>query len=153
MAFVLKHFKELSLDELYAIMALRQRVFVVEQACPFLDCDDMDQPAWHLMMYTDSGLLAAYCRLLPADSSYPGFASIGRVVNEPALRGRGYGKELMAEAIIKCKELFGDVPLKIGAQVYLKHFYGSFGFEPIGDGYMEDGIEHIKMIKAASPVA
>jgi len=145
--FELKHFKELSLDELYAILRLRQRVFVLEQNCAFVDNDDLDQPAWHLMCYTDEHKLAAYCRLLPLGAAYPGYASIGRVVSEPALRKEGYGRLLMAEALLRCEQLFGKVPLKIGAQLYLKKFYESFGFKAAGDIYIEDGIEHVHMYK------
>jgi ElaA protein len=99
------------------------------------------------MCYSPDGTLAAYSRLLPVDLSYPGYASIGRVVSEPALRKEGYGRLLMAESIAKCQELFGDAPLKIGAQLYLKKFYESFGFNAIGDVYVEDGIDHIHMIR------
>ena len=149
MLFKLKHYRELTLDELYAIMRLRQRVFVLEQKCAFVDCDDQDQPSWHLMCYTDSGVLAAYSRLLPVDISYPGYASIGRVVSEPELRRDGYGRRLMSESIDRCRQLFGEAPLKIGAQLYLKKFYESFGFKATGDVYIEDDIEHIKMVRAA----
>ena len=144
--FELKHFKELSTDELYVIMRLRQRVFVLEQKCAFVDCDNLDQPSWHLMCYTEDGTLAAYCRLLPEGIAYPGFASIGRVVSEPDLRKEGYGRILMAKALEHCAELFGEAPLKIGAQLYLKRFYESYGFIAIGDIYIEDDIEHVHMI-------
>ena len=145
--FELKHFKELNIDELYAIMQLRQRVFVLEQNCAFVDCDDLDQPSWHLICYTDGNKLAAYSRLVPLDAAYPDYASIGRVVSDPKYRKEGYGRLLMAEAIVKCRELFGDVPLKIGAQLYLKRFYESYGFVSLGDIYIEDGIEHVHMIR------
>ena len=149
--FDLKHFNELNTDELYVIMRLRQRVFVLEQKCAFVDCDNLDQPGWHLMCYTDSGTLAAYCRLLPKNVAYPGYASIGRVVSEPDLRKEGYGRLLMAEALLRCKELFGDAPLKIGAQLYLKRFYESYGFTAVGETYIEDDIEHVHMIRAPKP--
>ena len=145
--FELKHFKELNIDELYAIMQLRQRVFVLEQNCAFVDCDDLDQPSWHLICYTDGNKLAAYSRLVPLDAAYPDYASIGRVVSDPKYRKEGYGRLLMAEAIVKCRELFGDVPLKIGAQLYLKRFFESYGFVSLGDIYIEDGIEHVHMIR------
>ena len=145
--FDLKYFTELNLDELYSILRLRQRVFVLEQNCVFVDTDDQDQLSWHLMCYADSGQMAAYCRLLPVGLSYPGYASIGRVVSEPDLRKGGYGRMVMAEALARCQELFGDVPLKIGAQLYLKKFYESFGFNVVGDVYLEDGIDHIHMIR------
>lgn len=145
--FELKYFTNLTNNELYAIMRLRQRVFVLEQNCAFVDCDNLDQPAWHLMCYTDNGILAAYCRLLPLHVAYPSYASIGRVVSEPDLRRGGYGRQIMAEALKNCEKLFGNAPLKIGAQLYLKHFYESFGFIAIGQVYIEDDIEHILMIR------
>ena len=144
--FDLKHFKDLSIDELYAIMRLRQRVFVLEQKCAFVDCDELDQPSWHLMAYTDDGRLAAYSRLLPMNVAYHGYASIGRVVSEPDLRREGYGRELMREALRRAYELFGEVPLQIGAQLYLKRFYESYGFVAVGNIYIEDDIEHVHMV-------
>jgi ElaA protein len=99
------------------------------------------------MCYTDDQTLAAYCRLLPVGVAYPGYASIGRVVSEPDLRKGGYGSLIMAEAMKDRRELFGEAPLKIGAQLYLKRFYESYGFTAIGDTYIEDDIEHIHMIK------
>lgn len=147
MHFTLKHYRDLSLDELYAFMRLRQRVFVLEQRCAFVDCDDQDQESWHLMGYDDKGTLAAYSRLLPVGLSYPGYASIGRVVSEPALRREGYGRMLMEESVKRCSELFPGAPLKIGAQLYLKKFYEGYGFQAVGEVYIEDDIEHIKMIR------
>ena len=145
--FELKHFKELNNDELYAIMQLRQRVFVLEQNCAFVDCDDLDQPSWHLMCYVDGHKLAAYSRLVPVNAAYPGYASIGRVASDPKYRKEGYGRLLMTESLVRCHELFGDVPLKIGAQLYLKRFYESYGFVGIGEIYVEDNIEHIHMVR------
>ncbi len=144
--FILKHYSELTKDELYHFLQLRQRVFVVEQQCPFLDCDDLDQLSWHLMCRTEEGVLASYCRLLPVGVSYDNYSSIGRVVSEPTLRRGGYGRMIMEEGINKCRELFGNIPIKIGAQLYLKKFYESFGFEAVGEVYLEDDIDHIKMV-------
>jgi ElaA protein len=145
--FDLKNYTDLTLDELYAIMRLRQRVFVLEQKCAFVDCDDLDQQSWHLMCYTEDDTMAAYCRLLPVGYAYPGYASIGRVVSEPDLRKGGYGRIIMAGALVRCRELFGEAPLKIGAQLYLKKFYESYGFNAVEEVYIEDDIEHIKMIR------
>jgi ElaA protein len=72
--------------------------------------------------------------------------SIGRVITSAASRRIGAGKLLMREAIQECRLLFGEGPMKIGAQLYLKEFYGSFGFQAIGDVYLEDNIEHIHML-------
>lgn len=144
----LKKFDELTLQELYALLQLRIEVFVVEQNCPFQDCDDKDQPSWHFMGWLN-GKLVAYTRLVPAGVAYLQ-PSIGRVVTSPTVRRTGIGKELMIRSITNAYQLFGHQPLKIGAQLYLKAFYESFGFEQVSDIYLEDGIEHIYMIKSAN---
>ena len=53
----------------------------------------------------------------------------------------------MNQSINEVYNLFGNRPIKIGAQLYLKGFYNSLGFQQVGDVYLEDGIEHIYMIK------
>lgn len=140
-----KPFAELTPFELYAIIRLRDEVFVVEQQCVFQDADNNDQQSEHLMVWADDQL-AAYARLLPPGLMYPEM-SIGRVVSSPAYRGTGVGKLLMEKAIEGCFELFGQGPIHIGAQLYLKKFYGSFGFIPKGEVYLEDGIEHVEMLR------
>lgn len=145
MQWILKKFEELSPYQLYAILQLRNEVFVVEQNCVFQDADDKDQPSYHLMGFWENRLVA-YTRLVPAGISYEQ-ASIGRVVTAPSVRREGAGKELMQQSVATLYRLFGRVPIKIGAQLYLKKFYESFGFHQISDVYLEDGIEHIYMLK------
>ncbi|GJM35550.1 MAG: ElaA protein [Saprospiraceae bacterium] len=140
-------FDELTNEQLYRIMVLRQRVFVVEQECAYLDADDKDQKSWHLLGYDQQKNLVAYARLLPIKLSYPGYASIGRVVNAPEVRGRGVGQQLMIEAITFMEQLFPGTPIKISAQVYLIQFYESLGFQITGTEYLEDDIPHISMVK------
>jgi len=140
-------FYELSLEELYAIMVLRQEVFVLEQNCAFVDADGKDQQAWHLMVFDENQKLAAYTRLFDKSVYYEGYTSIGRVVTSAHARGGGIGKFLMQKSIEKIGELFGIEPIKIGAQSYLIKFYQSLGFELTGNDYIEDGIEHTYMIR------
>ncbi len=142
----IKPFDKLTTRELYAAMALRQAVFVVEQNCPYLDADGRDQPAHHLFGNDAAGDLVAYTRLIPAGISYEKYASIGRVVTSEKVRGTGLGRELMARSIAACAELFPGQPVKIGAQAHLENFYRSCGFEPTGEAYLEDGIPHIGMV-------
>jgi ElaA protein len=143
----IKIFEALSALELYEIMALRQEVFVVEQNCPYLDADGVDLHAYHLMMRDEKSKLIAYTRLIPTEVSYSGYTSIGRVVSSPSVRGKGVGKLLMEQSIEAIKAYFGTTfPIKIGAQSYLLDFYRSFGFESIGEEYLEDNIPHTKMI-------
>lgn len=143
---ILKKFDELTTYELYDIIHLRNEVFVVEQNCVFQDADYKDLKAWHLLGRTEEGLLCAYCRILPAGISYS-YVSIGRVVTAPSVRKTGMGKQLMATALKFCHELFGHTQIQIGAQLYLKKFYESFGFRQSSEVYLEDGIEHIEMIR------
>lgn len=137
-------FSELSNFELYKILQLRNEVFVVEQSCPYQDCDGKDLKAFHLSAWQNDNLVA-YTRLLPVGVSYENAASIGRVLTSSSVRKQNIGRELMTKSIEKIYELFGQVPIMIGAQLYLKKFYESFLFKQSGDMYLEDGIEHITM--------
>ncbi len=141
----LKKFDDLTPLELYKIIQLRNEVFVVEQNCPYQDADNKDLFSYHFMGW-DNDKLLAYTRLLPPGLSYTE-ASIGRVVNSPAARGSGIGRELMLQSIEQVKKLFGEGPIKIGAQLYLNKFYTSLGFQQTSDVYLEDNIEHIEMVR------
>lgn len=145
-SFACLSFDQLTPHTLYEILALRQEVFVVEQNCPYQDCDGKDLQSWHLMGRDEAGKLICYTRLLPEGVSYPGYTSIGRVVNSPSVRGLGTGKALMDKSIQMCRQLFGNQPIKIGAQTYLLKFYEGFGFQSTGEEYLEDGIPHTKMV-------
>jgi ElaA protein len=136
-------FDELTPAQLYKIMHLRNEVFVVEQNCVYQDADHKDQPSFHVMGFREDEL-AAYCRIIPPGISY-GDPSIGRVVTSPSHRRSGYGRQLMARAIDFTLQRFSCRTITIGAQVYLRAFYGSLGFTPIGDTYLEDNIPHIAM--------
>lgn len=142
-----KPFDLLTPHELYENLRLRSEVFVAEQNCVFLDLDNKDQACHHLLMYTEHELVAS-SRLVPAGIAYTEM-SIGRVVTSLAVRGTGVGKKLMQESIQNIYALFGQGPIKIGAQLYAKKFYEALGFEQIGEIYDEDGIDHIHMIKQA----
>jgi len=137
-----KLFAELTVDELYAITVLRERVFIVEQNCPYLDADGVDPECRHLWAEHD-GAIHAYCRLVPAGVKYTEQA-IGRVVTAPEARGTGLGKELMQRAIDAC----ADGPIRLGAQAHLERFYRELGFVVASEPYDEDGIPHVEMLRA-----
>ena len=147
-AWRLKSFAELTTHELYAIMRLRQEVFVVEQRCAYLDSDGLDVHARHLFAVAavaDDGTLTldAVARLFAAGVRGDE-AVIGRVASAPTARKSGVGKELMTRAIAACGE---HTPIRIGAQAYLERFYGSFGFARSGPDYLEDDIPHLPMVR------
>lgn len=127
-------------------MVLRQVVFVLEQNCVYLDCDGVDRKAHHLLGRDGDKKLVAYARLMAPGVTY-NEACIGRVVTHPDARRKGIGRGLMTEAIARAHGLFGEGPIRIGAQRYLEPFYSSFGFETAGDPYIEDGIPHIQMLR------
>ena len=153
-------FDALTTTDLYRLLQLRSAVFVVEQACVFQDLDGLDFAAVHLLgevgqatakatasSAAADGQLWAYARLLPAGVSFPE-ASIGRVVTAPEGRGTGLGHALMRQAVGELHRLWGPQPIRIGAQAHLQPFYRQIGFAPQGALYLEDGIEHIEMVRA-----
>ena len=145
MKYICIAFSEFTLEQLYETLKLRQDVFVVEQDCPYLDCDGKDYKSYHVLAYQEEDLVA-YTRLVPRGISYEKYVSIGRVVNAKAVRGSGIGKELMRYSIENCRKLWGNTPIKISAQCYLLKWYGNLGFEPVGEEYLEDNIPHHAMV-------
>ena len=140
-----KTFNELNTTELYKILQLRSEVFVVEQNCAYQDIDDADFKAIHQLIYKETKL-AAYARILPPRSYFEEL-SIGRIVTAFRLRRTGLGHQLMQEAIDYCQKHFPDQSIKLSAQQYLIKFYESHQFHTQGEGYLEDGIPHIAMIR------
>lgn len=142
-----RSFEELSNQELYDILALRQTVFLIEQQCIYPDTDYRDQKCQHLLGMQDNKL-AAYLRVLPKDMPYPGAVSFGRVLTAPFARKQGLGKQLIEKTLLYLTEIGNTLPIIISAQMYLEQFYQSFGFKTVSQPYDEDGIPHIKMKKS-----
>jgi ElaA protein len=142
-------FSELRPEELYAVVRLREAVFVVEQNCPYPDADGRDPRAWHLLGWQDreqERMLAAYARVFEPGVRYAE-ASIGRVVTAQAVRGTGVGRHLMAEALRRVDALVPGEKIKLAAQRRLEEFYAGFGFTTVSAPYEEDGITHIDMVR------
>jgi ElaA protein len=137
----IRAFGELTAPELYAIVNLRERVFVVEQKCVYLDADGLDPDCRHVWAARGADVIA-YLRIVPAGVKYAELA-IGRVVTAPEARGTGLGRELMQRGIAAA----GAVPIRIGAQAHLEAFYESLGFRRASEPYDEDGIAHIEMLR------
>ncbi len=137
-------FEALSVTQLYDLLRLRSEVFVVEQDCVYQDLDGRDHEALHCLRY-DGQELMAYTRLLPVGLAHRDACSIGRVVTSPRARGRGYGRQIVRLSIDHCRALWPGADIVIHAQSYLLKFYGSFGFVPEGQEFLEDGIPHFAM--------
>lgn len=139
-------FEELTIHELYDILHLRCKIFVVEQDAPYLDMDYKDQKALHLLGYAD-GKLVAYCRMFKAGDYFEEAASIGRVIVAQEYRKYGYGHDMMQKAIGQVESVFGETKIRLSAQLYLQKFYESHGFVRTSEVYEEDGLPHIQMKK------
>ena len=145
MEFIIKYFEELTIHELYGILQLRSEVFVVEQDCVYQDLDFKDQKSLHVFGYKNDKIVA-YTRIFkPGD--YFDNASIGRVIIAKSERKFGFGHDLIKASIDVVKTEFKVDKITISAQFYLKKFYQMHHFFQVGEGYLEDGIPHIRMIK------
>ncbi|MBU2864732.1 GNAT family N-acetyltransferase [Reinekea forsetii] len=142
-------FSALSAQTLYDVLALRIKVFCVEQNCPYQDPDGQDNQCWHVLAHMN-GELVATARILPPELSYPDACSIGRVACSETVRGQKVGQQLMRRAVDACEAYFPNHPIRIGAQRYLERFYSQFGFVTQGEPYLEDGIVHVTMEKLAN---
>ena len=139
----IKRFNELSLEQLYQIMSLRNEVFIVEQNCVYQDLDGKDQLALHVCGFLN-GKLVAYARLFEAGIYFENPA-IGRVIVRNEARNLKMGHDLMKKSIAAVKDFYGSDSITISAQVYLINFYQQHGFVSVGEEYLEDGIPHVEM--------
>lgn len=140
-----KTFNDLNLDELYDLLQLRSEVFVVEQDCVYQDIDGKDKEALHVIGFKN-GKIVAYTRCFN-----PGYyfkeAAIGRVVVKDSERKFGYGHDIMNASQQAISEHYNTTNIKLSAQQYLIKFYEFHGYKTTGEGYLEDGIPHIAMVR------
>ncbi len=136
-----KSFGELTTEELYDIVCLRERVFVVEQQCVYLDADGHDRGALHLWLSDENGI-AAYCRVLDRGATFED-VSLGRVI--AVRRRQGLGTRIVRAGIEAARERFRAERIVIEAQTYARGLYEKLGFVQTSDEFLEDGIPHIRM--------
>ena len=143
-SYLSKSFEDLSMTELYAILALRMQVFCVEQNCAYQDLDGQDQNAQHVFIKENNAILA-YARILKGEQAY----HIGRVVVHPQHRKKGLATVVMQASINSIKRIQSkqqkNIKIEISAQSYLTDFYQGLGFENTGKYYLEDDIPHEEM--------
>lgn len=144
------HFDDLRPADLYDITRARIAVFVVEQNCPYQDCDGIDRQSHHLWTRGISGEIAAYLRVVPPGVAYAE-PSLGRILTSSSARATGLGRALVDQGIGRAEQSYGPCGIRIGAQRYLLRFYESFGFVRTGRDYDEDRIPHSEMLRAPPP--
>ncbi|MGX7417701.1 GNAT family N-acetyltransferase [Carnobacterium gallinarum] len=138
----IKTFEELTTKELFIIYKERVKIFIVEQDCPYQDIDELDLTSLHVFKTDEDGVLLAYGRIISQDSRI----HFGRIIVAKEQRGTGLGKELLTIILDHIAKQFPTREVEIQAQAYLEKFYGSFGFVPISEEYLEDNIPHIDML-------
>lgn len=142
MELVVKHFKELTAEELFEIYRLRVSVFVVEQNCPYQEVDELDREAYHVWLRDEAGI-QAYLRVLAPGARFEE-AAIGRVI---AVKRRvGLGSRVLREGIRVAQERFKAEGVRLEAQVYAKGLYEKAGFRTVSEEFLEDGIPHVEML-------
>lgn len=141
MKLFIKHFNELSKEELYEIYKLRVSIFVVEQNCPYQEIDDADKFAYHIYLKDDEGI-KAYARVLPQGVVFDS-AGIGRVI--AVTRHIGLGTKIVKAAIDFAKDKLNADLITIEAQVYACSLYEKLGFIKTSEEFLEDGIPHVQM--------
>ena len=135
-------FRDLDTTTLYAILKLRADVFVVEQKCPYGDLDGRDtEPGTRHVWLAHGDEIRAYLRIVDDGDA----ERIGRVVVAPGARGAGLAARLMDEALT----IIGNRPSVLAAQSYLERFYAGYGYEQVGPEYLDDGVPHVPMVRAA----
>jgi ElaA protein len=135
-------FDELDLRTAYAVWQLRADVFVVEQDCTYRDLDGRDvEPGTRHVVLRDGEEVIGYLRILDEGDH----ARIGRVVLARGARGRGLADPLMRAAL----GAIGDGEVELDAQSPLAGWYATFGFEVTGPEFLDDGIPHLPMRRAA----
>ncbi len=151
MRWVTYTFRQLALDTLFEILKLRVNVFVVEQVCAYSEIEEWDRhgETFHVCGRTEQEKLVAYARLLPPGLRYPE-VNLGRVVVRKEFRGQGVGHLLLRRSLDEIQRYWPNVDTKISAQEYLQGFYAGYGFVPISEVYLEDGVPHIEMVKRVS---
>ena len=141
-------FNELTTEELYAILKLRQEIFVVEQQCIYMDCDTFDKDSYHLAGWGKSGKtheLTAYLRVMYPQKTGQ-LPRIGRLLVHSDMRQKGIGNLLIHKALKHIQSHQPGSKVQISAQAYLIDFYKTLGFQVTSDIYEEDNIPHIDMV-------
>jgi len=134
-----KSFETLTNQEIFEMYKLRVAVFVVEQECPYQEVDDTDLIATHILGKNEAGELVAYMRIYQTDTTW----HIGRVIVRKDQRKSNYGRNMVDYALSLIEN---GSTIEAQAQEYLQKFYGSFGFTPVSEVYLEDNIPHIDMV-------
>ncbi|CAM8394545.1 MULTISPECIES: GNAT family N-acetyltransferase [Candidatus Methylopumilus] len=128
------------IDDQAQLKNIREKVFIQEQkVTPELEWDGMDEKAIHFLVFKDEKAIGC-ARAIVIKSRM----QLGRMAVLKEYRGQGAGSTLIEKAIVtaKLKQLSG---IHISAQCNAINFYVKFGFEVMGDTYLDAEILHRDM--------
>lgn len=157
MNFYIKNFNELTNLELYNIIRIREEIFVLEQNCVYVDCDQLDPFCDFLYVIEemedcdnyDSNFIIGTLRIMPPGVKFDRL-TIGRVVVAQKARRQGLANKMMNKAIQYIEDKYGRVEIELSAQYFARSLYEKSGFQVVSDIYLEDGIDHVRMIRPSS---
>lgn len=135
--------------------SIRERVFVVEQACAPEEEWDAHDPdgeradARHLLGYEEGPQgerAVATARWREVEWQGRPAAKLERFAVLREHRGGGRGRALVRHLMEEAREAGHDTFL-LHAQAHLEAFYADFGFERVGEIFEEAGIPHVQMVR------
>ena len=143
---LIKHFNQLTLDQLYDLVQLRTQIFVCEQNCTVVnEFDGVDKQADHVMIYhAQEQRLDATLRLFLSPHN-PQQIIIGRVATRLQAREQGLGSKMLKAVIPYVAQHYPDHEIMMHAQLSRQDWYQKRGFVPRGQVFVEDDIDHIEM--------
>ncbi len=131
-------------EDMEAAVGIRFRVFVDEQSVPpEIELDEYDAVATHAIALLDGQAVGTGRAIIDGGS-----ARIGRMAVDQSHRRGGVGGLILRFLEDEAREQ-GAAEFVLHAQEYVKAFYAAHGYEEHGEPFMEAGIPHIEMRKAA----
>ena len=134
-------------QELQEAFKIREIVFIDEQECPpEEEFDGLDDESIHFIAYI-TGEPVGTSRYRTTDKG----VKLERFAVLKEHRGKGVGKRLVQTAIVQIAATFeAGTLLYMHAQLDAMPLYARYGFEKVGDKFVEAGIEHFLMKKTFS---
>jgi len=127
------------------IRAVRHKVFVEGQSVPEeLEIDGKDRSCFQVLLIKNDEAIGT--GRMERDGH------IGRIAVLEEYRGMNFGSMIMSK-LEDIAEKNGIISTYLNSQKQAIPFYIKLGYEPVGDYFMEAGIEHIKMIKKVSKLS
>lgn len=141
--FLCQPFSAMSVTSVFELFKLRNAIFIVEQNCVYQDIDQLDLEAHHIVMCDQNKVIGCSRFFINQEDQL----QIGRLALDRAYRQQALGKQLFQYTLTQSQSIFPEKTLMLSSQKHLTAFYQQFGFNPIGDEFLEDNIPHQHMIK------